>query len=226
MAESKAWDWKMVNDSVWLSPCEDSHYLAARWREKGYRTVLDLGCGLGRHAVFFARQGFAVQALDLSPEGVKHLQEWTNREGLDVDASVGDMLDLPYADASMDCVFAYHVISHADTAGVRRIVGEIGRVMKPGGEFFLSMCSKDSLAFREGGYPALDANTIVKTDEGPEKGVPHYYASLEDILELFGGFHIENVKHVDHIYHDGMRHSNIHYYLLGAKTPLRASEGI
>ena len=31
--------------------------------------MLDIGCGLGRRPVFFARQGFDVSAFDLSEEG-------------------------------------------------------------------------------------------------------------------------------------------------------------
>jgi SAM-dependent methyltransferase len=219
MITSKAWDWGIVDDPIWLKPCEDSYYLAQRWKDQGYDSVLDLGSGLGRHSIFFTREGLTVKSLDLSSDGIRRLDEWKAREGLHIETAVGDMCNLPYKESAFDCVFAYHVISHADTQGVGRIVSEIGRVLKPGGEFYLSMCSKESWSFTEAGYPKLDANTIIKTDEGPEKGVPHYYASLDDILGVFGSFHIESVKHVDYCYQNGSRWNNRHYYILGHKRP-------
>ena len=75
MAVSKAWDWGKERSPIWLEPCEESYYLAARWIGMGCETLLDLGCGLGRHAIHFARQGFRVSAFDLSEEGTAHLRD-------------------------------------------------------------------------------------------------------------------------------------------------------
>ena len=82
MAESKAWNWSEEKNAIWLTPSEESYYVANRWSELGYRRVLDFGCGLGRHSIFFARQGFHVSAFDLSPEGVSHLERWAREEAL------------------------------------------------------------------------------------------------------------------------------------------------
>jgi ubiquinone/menaquinone biosynthesis C-methylase UbiE len=82
--------------------------------------------------------------MDLSIKGTEHLRKWADRENAAVDIRTGDMLALPYGDSSFDCVFAYHVISHTDTAGIRVIIGELGRVLKPNGEFYLTICSKES----------------------------------------------------------------------------------
>ena len=96
MAVSKAWDWGKERSPIWLEPCEESYYLAARWIGMGCETLLDLGCGLGRHAIHFARQGFRVSAFDLSEEGTAHLRDWAGRERLDIDVKTADMQRLPY----------------------------------------------------------------------------------------------------------------------------------
>ena len=57
MVQSKGWDWENANQSAWLKPTEDSYYLWQVWKEKGYSKLLDLGTGLGRHAVHFAKNG-------------------------------------------------------------------------------------------------------------------------------------------------------------------------
>lgn len=53
--------------------------------------VLDVGCGQGRDALFIARLGHQVTAVDLSPTGIGDLLEDARREGLKIDAQVGDI---------------------------------------------------------------------------------------------------------------------------------------
>ncbi len=184
MAVSKAWNWGKERSPIWLEPCEESYYLAARWIGMGCETLLDLGCGLGRHAIHFARQGVPGVGVRPVGGGTAHLRDWAGREGLDIDVKTADMRRLPYPDGAFDCVFAFHVISHTDTAGLRAVLSEIGRVLKKGGEVFLTLCSKETWSFREAGYPRLDGNTVVKTGGGPEDGVPHVFVELDEIPEL------------------------------------------
>lgn len=82
MEVSKAWNWALEKSDVWKVPSEESYALAARWKEKKYRELLDFGCGLGRHTVLFARQGFHVTAFDLSETGAAHTAEWAAQENL------------------------------------------------------------------------------------------------------------------------------------------------
>lgn len=98
MVESKGWKWEKANWSPWLKPTDDVYYLANIWSELGFKKVLDLGAGLGRHSIFFAQQGFNVSAIDISDYGVNHLKEWAKKEDLDIDAKIGDMVSLPYED--------------------------------------------------------------------------------------------------------------------------------
>ena len=217
MTASKAWDWNKGTGSFWLNPSEDSYYIAHRWKEKGYKTVLDFGCGLGRHSIFFAKSGFAVSAFDLSIPGVKHLEQWAENEHLPMDVSVADMLKLPYPNQSFDAIFAYHVISHTDSSGINEIIDEISRVLKSDGELYMTLCSKETWSYRDAGYPKIDNNTIIKTDEGPEKGIPHFYVNLDDILSLFSDFTIESIRHIDECFFSGQKQNSKHYFILAKK---------
>ena len=123
MVQSKGWDWENVNEayrSNHLKPTDDSLNCAHIWREAGYESLLDLGTGLGRHAICFAKSGFNVSAFDISEYGIKHLQSWAANEKLEIETQVGDMMFLPYEDKSFDCIFAYHVISHSDSIGIKK----------------------------------------------------------------------------------------------------------
>ena len=59
MVESKAWNWKDADKNRWMRPSEDAVYLAHKWKEEGVHSILDLGCGLGRHSLYFAKNGFS-----------------------------------------------------------------------------------------------------------------------------------------------------------------------
>ena len=48
------------NGRVFTDPHEDVPRIAHLLKERGACTVLDLGCGSGRHVVYLAQQGFAV----------------------------------------------------------------------------------------------------------------------------------------------------------------------
>ena len=77
MVQSKGWDWENVIDteySVHLHPTEYGYYLAHKWKEAGYQSILDLGTGLGRHAICFAQSGLKVSAMDISEYGIQHLK--------------------------------------------------------------------------------------------------------------------------------------------------------
>jgi len=213
MTNSKAWNWKEEKNSYWLKPSEESYYIVNRWKEKNYKDILDFGCGLGRHSIFFAKNGFNVSAFDLSIDAINNLNLLAQNENLNINTTVADMIDLPYKENSFDAIFAYHVISHTDTIGIKKIVSEIKRVLKSNGEIYLTLCSKETWSFKDAGYPKVDENTIIKTDEGPEKGIPHFYVTASDILNLFSDFEIINIRHIDDCYFNGKLQNSKHYFI-------------
>ncbi|MGY1722848.1 class I SAM-dependent methyltransferase [Blastococcus sp. SYSU DS0533] len=107
-------------------------------------TVLDLGCGEGRHAFEAYRRGAHVVAVDWGQHEVSTTKRWlgaiaeageAGRAGDGTEACYevvrGDLLHLPFPDASVDRVIASEVLEHIpdDTTAM----AEISRVLKPGG---------------------------------------------------------------------------------------------
>ena len=118
-----AFDWNTADKQGWLDPCEESYYYAEKWRREGRESVLDLGCGLGRHSVLFAKYGFKVTAADISSDALDFLKGYSKEQGADVACRLADMEALPFADDAFDCIFAMHSAGHADSAGMERIMG-------------------------------------------------------------------------------------------------------
>ncbi len=69
--------------------------------------------------------------LDLSETAAARLNELGGR------AAVGELSALPFADARFDLVAAFDVIEHVEDD--RRVFGELGRVLKPGGVLLCSV---------------------------------------------------------------------------------------
>jgi len=59
--------------------------------------VLDVGCGQGRDALFIARLGHKVVALDHAPTGIADLKELAQKEALDIEARVSDIKAAQYS---------------------------------------------------------------------------------------------------------------------------------
>ena len=207
-------NWDVIK-SPDLKPVDNSIYLATKWREFGRINLLDLGTGLGRHAIYFSKQGFNVSAMDISEYAIDYLKNWAIKENLTINTEVGDMLCLPYPDQSFDCIFAYHVISHTNSVGLEKIIAEIERVLKPNGEVYLSFCSKESTEFAEKRSPMLDKNTLISQDE-PEKGIPHFYADLNDLKVLLANFQVELIKHTEYYYDFNDKNRREKFYYVNA----------
>ncbi|MBF0547603.1 MAG: class I SAM-dependent methyltransferase [Candidatus Riflebacteria bacterium] len=218
MIKSKAWDWSINKSGIWEIPSQDSYYLVQRWKEKNYVRFLDLGCGLGRHSFQFARAGFSTFAFDLSSEAIDYVKRIAIRDSLHIQADLGDMTNLPYEDSFFDCVLAYNVISHTDTTGIAKVVTEIERVLKVDGEMFVSLCSKNAWSYRDAGFPVLDENTVRKIEDGPENNIPHFFADRTLIGQLFSGFEVENLRHIQDMVVNKEEYESWHYFLLGIRN--------
>lgn len=217
MVKSKAWNWDIVEGShknYWLEPAVESYYLVDRWKAQGKRDFLDLGCGLGRHTIQFAKVGFSTSGFDLSETSVARTAEYAKESGMKVDLKVGDMLNLPYADQSFDCIYCRNVISHTDTKGMKKMVSELKRVLKKDGECYLTLGSKESWGFKQD-WPVVDENTKIRVEDGPENGIPHFYADYDLIFDLFKDFEIVKVFQVeDFVEKDDKTTSSFHYHVL------------
>ncbi|MFC3979160.1 class I SAM-dependent methyltransferase [Streptosporangium jomthongense] len=151
-------------------------------RERRARTVLDLACGVGRHAVFLARSGFRCWAVDASPTAVEHTRAAAEQAGVDVDLRIGQMNRLPYPDGHFDYVLAYNAIYHGDPEAVRATVQEIHRVLRPGGLYQVTMLSRRNRGYGQGVEVA--EGTFVRPDADDDKVHPHFYCDAAGLVTL------------------------------------------
>ncbi|MCX6627877.1 MAG: bifunctional 2-polyprenyl-6-hydroxyphenol methylase/3-demethylubiquinol 3-O-methyltransferase UbiG [Candidatus Solibacter sp.] len=131
-----------------VNPARFSFFLRVLERERisghATRTVLDVGCGGGILAEEFARAGFHVTGVDPAPESIKTAREHAAASGLDIAYETGSGERLPFAEASFDHVACCDVLEHVDD--VAGVIGEIARVLKPGGLFLYDTINRTFLS--------------------------------------------------------------------------------
>lgn len=120
-------------------------------------SLLDLGCGLGGPARYFAREhGCTVVGVDLTAEYVEVAAMLTRRVGpAGVAFRVASATDLPFADGRFDVVTLLHVgmnIPDKDS-----LCAEAARVLKPGGVMAIYDVMRTAQA--EPAYPVPWAET-------------------------------------------------------------------
>lgn len=108
-------------------------------------TLLDMGCGGGRHAFAALRRGAAVVAFDADDGELKDVRATVGAmaeagelpDGAPGGQTQGDALKLPFADESIDRIVASEVLEHigADEAAIAELV----RILEPGGRMAVTV---------------------------------------------------------------------------------------
>ncbi|MEN0001289.1 MAG: class I SAM-dependent methyltransferase [Pseudomonadota bacterium] len=179
--------------SKWLTPEQDVIDWATGLKP-GAR-ILDLGAGVGRHALWLAGQGFDATALDAAPEGLAEIDKVGSVETVEA-----RMDDLPFADGAFDHIVSWNVIYHCDENILLRTIAEMRRVLKPGGTFIGTMLSARRLPSERDTAPGreISRNTWVFDAPGRDKIHPHYFCDAADLLALFSGFEVLRLEDREH----------------------------
>ncbi len=118
--------------------------LAQKWQ--GGR-LLNIGCGHGADFLPF-RQRFELWGIDFSLQMLKQARRYSTKFSFRVNLVTADMLTLPFSDNSFDWVIAVAVYHHIRGKNDReRGLRELERILKPGGEAFVTVWNKGQPRF-------------------------------------------------------------------------------
>lgn len=185
----EAWDKRWATDegrTGFIEPHAEVAAVVPELKKRGAHTVLDLGCGVGRHSLLLAEAGFDVHAMDGSKTALDVLSQNAAAKGLTLQLKQGDVDSLPFPDASFDYVLSWDVLYHGNLGDAGHRIAEIWRVLKPGGLFQGTMLSLRHKNYRVGRQVAPD--TFVEDNE--DRGHPHFYCDAATVVALFIGFEI------------------------------------
>lgn len=162
--------------------------------------VLDLACGKGQGAAVLRQQPTVLIQYDLCLESLRFGRR--HFPSLRAAAVNGDCLALPFADRSFDAVIAFEIIEHIEAVHTSLFLGEISRVLRPGGRAFLSTPNQ-AVVLRAGTVASPYHITNLKPREFLNALRPHFrrvrlygffrrQGLMRDLLKLMDVF---NLRH-------------------------------
>lgn len=137
--------------------------------------ILDAGCGSGRNAHYLLREGFAVYGVDENPRAAADC--------------VATLDALPFSDRDFDVVICSAVLHFArDDAHFEGMVGELFRVLRPGGLFFARLASsagiESQVRWTDSRRAVLpDGSERYLVDEAQLMRLTNHYGALLDPLK-------------------------------------------
>ena len=153
------WDAKYRSDVTLLQREEPAKFVEAWWHFAGGGRALDLACGGGRNALYLAKKGFTVDALDISPVAVEALK--ARAGGLPLRAKAVDLDRYTPPPGIYDLAVMANFLD-------RDLIRRTAEALKPGALFIVETYMKHPDNEKEGNPDfLLDAGELVRLfDEG------------------------------------------------------------
>jgi len=158
--------------------------------------ILDAGCGEGRNTIYFLHEGYQIFGVDYNPIAIQMARIYAQTIQKDYDIyrfQTAMVDDMPFHKGAFDAIISSAVLHFAkDEAHFHRMMDDMMKVLKPGGIFFLRMCTGFGGILElgnlvgNGQWSLPDGSTrFILTDE-----------LLSTIMEKYGLVHLEDPKTV------------------------------
>ena len=154
------------------------------FKEKKINNIIELGAGLGRDSIFFAKNNIKIQALDYSLSGIKIINQKIEKDNLSnyISTKLLDVREkLPFEDNSVEACYSHMLYCMALTmVDLKKLNNEIHRVLKPNGLNIYTVRHTNDGDFKNGKHIGED---LYEND-----GFIVHYFSEEKVNLLMNGF--------------------------------------
>jgi len=137
--QSQYWEKNFLSkpEMFGLEPSKAAINTLKIFKEKNIKKIVELGAGLGRDTLFFAKNSIEVEALDYSSTAIKIINKKTleNKSSNLISAKIFDVRKkLPFKDNSIEACFSHMLYCMAlSMKELKYLSSEICRILKPGG---------------------------------------------------------------------------------------------
>lgn len=177
-------------------------------KERKNIKVLDLGCGGGNNAKFFAENGFDIYGIDASKIAVEVSKERFELWKLKGNFTQGNFSDLPYKNNFFDIIIDRESLCMNNYSDIKKAIVEVHKKMKKGG-IIISFIYNSFHSDKEFGQ-MVEPNTYDNFSEKSrfyQTGIVHF-VDLKEVSNIYSKFKIENI----------VRHSGTEVYDKQAKS--------
>ena len=160
------------------------------FKENKVERILELGSGQGRDSLFFAKNGFTIEALDYSSSAVNDIINKSKEYKIDnfLKANTFDVRKkLPYEDETFDGCFSHMLYCMAFTIDeIEKLNNEINRVLKKGGINIFTVRNTNDGDYNSGIHRGED---LYEND-----GFIVHFFSEDKIKRLLSGFELVDIN--------------------------------
>jgi SAM-dependent methyltransferase len=171
----------------WTCPAPEVVAFIASQSSQERPSALDLGCGLGRHAIAFAQAGFCVTAVDNSETAIAYLDAWVKGLGLSITTNVCDVLGAGLPENHFDIVLSYNVIYHGCREDFAAAIDRVHALLRQGGLFYFTCPTRADGKY---GFGREVAPHTFLCEKSITPGDIHYFADESDLDRLLSKFHL------------------------------------
>ena len=150
--------------------------------------VIEYGCGAGNSVVYFAKNGFDATGIDISENAIRLARRSAERAGVRCSFVVADVLgEIPELTTGFDFAYDWELLHHIFPEDREKYIGNVWRLLKPGGLYLSVSFSERSRQFGGvGKYRKTPLGTVL------------YFSSESELdLLLRKRFVVEELKTVD-----------------------------
>ena len=184
--QSQHWEINFSNkpEMFGLEPSISAKKALKFLKEKKINNIIELGAGLGRDSIFFAKNNIKIQALDYSSSGIKIINHKIKKDNLSnyISTKLFDVREkLPFQDNSVDACYSHMLYCMALTiADLQKLNNEIHRILKPNGLNIYTVRHTNDGDYKNGKHIGED---LYEND-----GFIVHYFSEEKVNSLLNGF--------------------------------------
>ena len=184
--QSQHWEKSFSNkpEMFGLEPSLSAKKALKLFQKKKIDKIVEIGAGLGRDTIFFAKNSICTTALDYSSLGIKAINQKANKENLSnyISTKLFDVREkLPFEDNSTEACYSHMLYCMALTTNdLEKLNNEILRILKPNGINIYTVRHTNDGDFKKGIHRGED---LYEND-----GFIVHYFSEEKVHSLLNGF--------------------------------------
>jgi SAM-dependent methyltransferase len=176
-----------------LDPSEAAINTLKTFKEESIKKIVELGAGLGRDTLFFAKNAINVEALDYSPAAIKIINKKSLEHKLSdlISTQIFDVRKkLPFQDNSIEACFSHMLYCMAlSITELKYLNSEICRILKSGGINVYTARHTEDGDYKNG--------THIGEDLYENDGFIVHFFSEEKVKKITDGFSIRSIENFE-----------------------------
>jgi SAM-dependent methyltransferase len=185
-SEAKMWDERYSTED-YAYGTEPNKFLEANFFQIPQGNVLSLAEGEGRNAVFLAKKGYAVTAVDGSSVGLNKARKLAEENGVTIETVHTDLADYDIGESKWDGIIS--IFNPLPSSLRKQLYRQVAAALKPGGVFLLEAYTPEQIRHSTGGGSSVDTMQTERSlrAELPSLRFTHLVELEREVLE--GAYH-------------------------------------